>query len=66
MEERYVLIDVYKMTNGIIELIGERYGIKPDEENVHWGNEEGYDRYLDKIVDYLREETKKILGQEKD
>ena len=49
------------MTNGIIELIGERYGIKPDEENVHWENIEEYDRYLDKIVNYLREETKRML-----
>ena len=45
-----IVIDECKLTNGIIELIGECYGVKYDHSN--W-EEENYLEHIDYIVEML-------------
>ena len=56
----YVMIDLTKLTNGTIGLIGQDYNITPDEEGIYWDNIEGYHRYIDKIVNHLLKETEEL------
>lgn len=53
MEEcRVLVIDECKLTNGIIEAIGECYGIKYDHSN--W-EEESYLEHIEYVVGMLQE-----------
>ena len=52
-----ILIDEYKLTCGVIALIGECYGMSFDQKKEYDPDE--YDEYIESVVERFRVEMKK-------
>lgn len=58
-----VILNLDKITYGTLSMIGQDYGIKDEYDNC---SAEGIEKYCDKVVEMLEEDTNKFKKELKD